>query len=152
MQGTRISSWLLALTAACVVALAPRMVRCAAPELPARAVAFCEIVSHPDRYDHSRVAFTTSIVSDGIENTALLDPSCPKRGMALVVSPDVKRSTGFQKIWAGIYRTGYIGTLDKRITARFSGTFLYTPANTPARTLVLDSVSQVNVVVRQHQP
>jgi len=152
MLGIRTNSLLLAFAVACVVALLPRMARCAAPELTAREVAFCEIVNHPHRYDHSRVAFTASIASDGIEHTALLDPACSKRGKALVVESRVERSTGYQKIWAGIYRTGYIGTLDKHITAHFSGTFLYTPNKIPVRTLVADSVSQVHVVTRQHQP
>ena len=71
--------------------------------------------------------------------------------MALVVTPVVERSAGFQQIWAGIYRTGYIGTLNKSITARFTGTFLYTPHKVPVLTLVLDSVSQVKVVVQKHR-
>jgi hypothetical protein len=151
MLGIRTSSFILPLAVTCVVALQPRTARCAAPEPSAREVAFCEVVSHPDRYDHSMVAFTASVASDGIEHTALFDPACRKRGMALVVRSSVERSTGYQKIWAGIYRTGYIGTLDKHITAHFTGTFLYTPNKSTVRTIVVDSVSQVSVVVQQHQ-
>src|SRR5690349_6204917 len=125
MRSTYTNSLLLVAAVVCVVTLLPRTARCAAPDLPAREVAFCEVVSHPVRYDHSRVAFTAYVASDGIEHTALLDASCPKRGMALVVGPSVERSAGYKKVWAGIYRMGYIGTLDKHITAHFSGTFLY---------------------------
>lgn len=152
MRSTYTNTLPLVAAVACVMTLLPRMARCAVPDLPAREVAFCEVVSHPDRYDHSRVAFTTSVASDGIERMTLLDASCPKRGMALVIGPSVERSAGYKKVWAGIYRIGYIGTLDKHITAHFTGTFLYTPNKVPVRTIVLNSVGQVNVAMQQHQP
>lgn len=130
-----------------ILSLAACQLGCAAPIKPVKQLSLCEIASHPAQYNDTVVEFRASVGSDGIEHTGVSDPSCPTLGAALYIPERVAASPGIAQIENAIYRTGYIGTIGKHISALVRGTFVYTPGKQPARALVLMAASEVTVRV-----
>jgi hypothetical protein len=83
----------------------------------------CAIADHLEDFIGKRVSFSATVMSDGLERTILVnvDGSRCKRGMVPVGAADDPRSKeATNKLSRAIF-TGHPGTLDKRITAVFTG-------------------------------
>lgn len=94
------------------------------PEAATRpiAVTICELSANPTNFDGKLVIFKAGFESDGIERSLLIDKSCPDKTGPLPYVPD--GSPGAKAfddaIWIGVPIT-----LDRTITATFTGVFHY---------------------------
>ncbi len=89
-----------------------------------KAVTICELNADPTSFDGKLVVFKAEFESDGIERSLLIDKSCPDKTGPLPYVPD--GSPGAKAFNDAIW-IGQPGTLDKRITAKFTGIFHYIP-------------------------
>lgn len=89
---------------------------------------FREVMNNPDRFDHRMVRFRARYESDGLEYSDLTHPSCPSRGISPAETSQIPRASkhAFDK---AIY-SGY-GTIDREISATFTGVFIAHPQPGP---------------------
>jgi len=81
----------------------------------------CELSNKPIAFDGKMVRFHAQFESDGIERSVLIDSECPQ-GAVLPYMAD--HASGNKSLDEAI-ATGHPGTLDKSITATFTGLFHY---------------------------
>ncbi len=83
-------------------------------------VTVCKLMAIPQDFDGKLVRFKANFESDGIERSLLLDETC--QGGIL---PYVPSGTPGEGAFNDAIYTGHPGTLDKTITATFTGVFHY---------------------------
>lgn len=120
------------------------------PAMPIDATV-CEIIDRPEKYDGKLVRFKADFESDGIEHSVLVDPACKDHGVVPYDGPQLAPAEKAE-LERAIY-TGRPGTLDKHISATFTGTFRWDAGHHQtsafpqiARSIVLSSVSNLVVV------
>jgi hypothetical protein len=86
------------------------------------AVTICELNANPTTFDGKLIIFKAEFESDGIERSLLIDKSCPDKTGPLPYVPDGSPGA---KAFDDAIETGRPGTLDKTITATFTGIFHY---------------------------
>lgn len=128
-----------------VTLVLPAVASCATTGAHSNATGLCVLASNGVKFDHAIVSFNAVIESDGIEHTALTDDACPGKGIALSITDKASMRPTVKSLLDAIFRQGRIGTMGKHVTATVSGLFLFTPEKIPKRTLVLESVSNLNV-------
>ena len=83
----------------------------------------CDVVASPAAFNEKLITFTATFESDGIERSLLLGKTCPTKGGMLPYV--LEGAPGAKAFDDALYGTGQPGTLDKTITATFTGTFHY---------------------------
>lgn len=91
----------------------------AAKEITAIDVTVCRVVAHPERFSGKRVRIRASVLSDGLERTALIDPRC-KLGIVPQIPSEVRGRPDIQAFEDAIFGPNP-GTSTKRIAAVFTG-------------------------------
>jgi hypothetical protein len=81
----------------------------------------CHVVAGCRQFNGKRLLFRASVISDGFEYTALVDPNC-KTGISPFTSADVDEHEDI-KAFDDALSKGRPGTRDKDIEATFIGTF-----------------------------
>jgi hypothetical protein len=96
----------------------------------------CEIVEDPLRFVGNRVRFSARFVSDGIEHSVLMDPSCG-RGIEPFVPDEIERHPDLEALDRALGQ-GMRGTIDKRIVATFTGRFVLRDSHSSRLRFVLN--------------
>ena len=120
------------------------LVRPAPPSTPATV---CSIANAPALHANREIRIHAAILSDGIEHILLVDESCPRVGIVPVFSA-VDEQTGGAALIRAI-SAGQPGTVDKAVSATFTGVFMWKEPNYPDLALRLTSVSDI---VTEHSP
>lgn len=87
----------------------------------------CAIVANPARFDGKDVRFIADFRSDGVHTSLLVDPSCPDVGIAPFESSSLP--TAEKEHFDRAIYSGAAGTLDKHISAVFSGRYQWDAAH-----------------------
>src|SRR5262249_37947461 len=82
----------------------------------------CELVSKCSQSDATRVAFRAEFISDGLEHSALVDPTKCSQGIQPWTSEAVDDHPDIKALDAALAQ-GYRGTSDKQIVATFTGRY-----------------------------
>jgi len=77
--------------------------------------------------------------------TVVTDPQCSNAGFAVKAPKPFVGESEFYKA----LETGHPGTLDKIITGRFIGRFVWNPNRMPKRALVLIEVSDLHLTMKR---
>jgi hypothetical protein len=104
----------------------------------------CVVAAEPSKFEGKLLEITAQFESDGIERTVLIDQNCKNYGIA----PLSPRHYISESALTDALHKGYPGTLDKTITGTFIGTFNSYPGKIPNRTLSLQEVRNVTVVMK----
>jgi len=133
----------IALSLACLIGL------CFAPVLPADPQAgarkpvettITHLIESGAKFNGKRVRIPASFHTDGIERSVLLEPNCGSktppladapqcgRGVAPVDSDKAKNDPGNADLDRALAQSGRAGTMDKHITAEFTGIFRCVPS------------------------
>lgn len=109
---------------------------------PVIANTICEVLRTPEEFADKCIRVPARFLSDGIEHSVLVDESCSKMGLAPWAT---EKET--EKLDEAIAQPGKgLGTLDRRITARFTGRFVWRPhATRDARVLEINAVSNLRI-------
>jgi hypothetical protein len=110
---------------------------------------FCEIVQHSGRFDGKPVRFRASVVSDGIDHTALADPKCGSRTVVPRISEEASDRSDIQQFRDAIFLQKPRGTAFKRVSATFTGVFRL-DGKVPV--LQVEKVQELMVTPREEQP
>jgi hypothetical protein len=110
---------------------------------------FCEIVLHGERFDGRTVRFRASVVSDGIDHTALADPKCGTRTIIPRISEEASDRTDIQKFRDAVFLEKPRGTAFKQVSATFTGTFT---VDGKVRVLQVEKVEELTVTHREAKP
>ena len=118
------------------------------------ATTICEVAMHPDDFLRRTISFDEIVESDGIERTVLIDEqdqSCD-RGIVPLGDSKNRQSIAAWKTLRDALATGNPGTLDKRISGRFTGVLsLGKPEDfghskgTEVLTLTIESIQNLRV-------
>jgi hypothetical protein len=108
-------------------------------------VALCAVARNPVQYDGKLISMIAQYDSDGFEHEGLSDPACKDTGLALLVPRDAKGMADLQSALLG----GLPGTLDKIITATFTGVFRWEPKKTPFGLLNVKEMKDFTVQSKQ---
>jgi hypothetical protein len=103
----------------------------------------CSLVENPSAFANVVVVVTADVETDVRHFVLLVDPRCPGRGVALRFPSEPPERKDLAALRDLIF--GPAGRAS-RIRARFSGTFQWTPAETPSRTLLLESYDGLHVL------
>lgn len=111
----------------------------------------CSLVAHPKQFQNQLVRVTAQVESAVIEGgTWLQDASCEPNGVELVVPDYIRKHPeehpDFKALDDAIRRQGNIGTVNKKITATFTGIFTASKKR-PKRTLTLEKIENLSVQV-----
>jgi len=82
----------------------------------------CEVVGDALRFVGERVRFSARFVSDGRHGSVLIDSNCG-RGIEPFVADEVEQHPDIQALDRALGK-GMLGTMDRRITATFTGRFV----------------------------
>lgn len=104
----------------------------------------CALTAHPKYFANKTVRVRARVVSS-VEGTALFADSCEPRGVALWVPKDARENHDQKALDDAIFRKGYVGTVGKKITATFTGQFLWRPRKHPRRVLMAEKVEDLRV-------
>ncbi|WP_263368460.1 hypothetical protein [Edaphobacter bradus] len=104
----------------------------------------CAVSSEPSKFEGRLLEIRAQFESDGIERSVLTDKDCINFGIA-PLSP--KRYVGESALTKALSK-GHPGTLDKTIIGTFIGKFSWHPDQIPNRTLSLQEVRNVSVVMK----
>jgi hypothetical protein len=107
----------------------------------------CKIVAHSQRFDGRRVRFHASFVGDGIEHAVLVSSGC-KLGIVPYLPTSEKLPNDLDAFERAIY-VSKPGTIDKRITAVFTGVFRWKPPK--GRTLDVEQIAELRVTPVQNK-
>ncbi len=110
----------------------------------------CALVAHPKDFNKRTVRVRAQVVSS-VEGTALFADSCRSQGVALWVAKDVRENPDQKALDDAIFRQGYVGTVGKKITAVFTGQFLWHPREHPRRVLMVQTVEDLKVEVTERE-
>src|SRR5262249_16052265 len=103
----------------------------------------CTLVARPKDFNKKTVRVRAQVES-GVEAIALVADSCTK-GIALRVAKGARDSPDQKALDDAIFRQGYVGTVGKKITAVFTGQFLWQRRGHPKRVLVAQKVEDLKV-------
>jgi hypothetical protein len=115
----------------------------------------CDLIASPAAFNGKLVRFTAQFESDGIERSILLGETCPQKGGLMPYVVD--GATGAKAFDDAIY-LGHPGTLDKTITATFTGTFhylakpemcMFASQEACRRTFAITDISNLVLVMKQ---
>jgi hypothetical protein len=101
-------------------ALVPLQLHAQTDSLP---TSICEIREHPEKFVGKRIAVQAGVLSDGIERTVLVEnrENACQGGIVPISDPKLPQSkAAMNKLRKAIF-TGRPGTIDKKITALFTG-------------------------------
>jgi hypothetical protein len=120
--------------------------RCeAADDEPALATTICTVIRKPLLFDGKRIRFAAEFVSDGMDNSVLVDHRC-KLGITPFDAQTHQTQSELDALDHAL-ETGMAGTLDKRLTAVFVGVFAYrSAANKQQRILYIERVINLRVL------
>jgi len=109
---------------------------------PIIAATICDVLRTPDVFADKCIRVPGRFLSDGIEHSVLIDESCSKMGLAPWATEKVT-----EKLDEAMVQPGKgPGTLDRRITALFTGRFVWRPkATRDARVLEISAVSNLKI-------
>jgi hypothetical protein len=163
-----LASYRTALWLACLIEL------CFAPELPADPQArarkpvettVTQLIKSGAKFNGKRVRFPASFHADGIERSVLLEPNCGSktppqaapqcsRGLAPVDSDKAESDPGNADLDRALAQSGRAGTMDKHITAEFTGTFRCVPSCATPKyfSLEIERVENLKVEMRDLKP
>lgn len=104
----------------CVVLVPPRHGLAQSDSLR---TSFCEVRQHPERFIGKRVSFHARVLSDGIERTVLVNEveNVCQGGIVPITDAASAASKVADEKLVDALSTGGPGTLDKEITATFTG-------------------------------
>ena len=113
------------------------------------ATTFCEIVRYSDRFDGRSVRFRASVVSDGIDHTALADPKCGPRTIIPRISEEASDRADIQQFRDAVFLQKPRGTAFKHVSATFTGTFTW---DGKVRVLQVEKIEALTVTPRDPKP
>ena len=156
------------LSLACLIGL------CFAPELPADPQAgarkpvettITQLIESGPKFNGKRVRILASFHTDGIERTVLLEPNCGSktpppgapqcsRGVSPVDSDKAESDPGNADLDRALAQSGRAGTMDKHITAKFTGIFRCVPfcASPKYFSLEIERVENLKVEMKDLKP
>jgi hypothetical protein len=125
---------------------------CSDPHETPVSATVCSIVAAPASFNGKVVHVRASIQSDGMHSSRLTDASC--RGMSIPITWEAAdRSERLRALIDTLFsKAEHPGTLDKEITASFTGVFRWRKSEQPSRSIVLLDVSDVTVEPRPDSP
>jgi len=107
---------------------------------PVISTTICDVLRIPELFADKCIRAPGRFLSDGFEHSVIIDESCSKIGL-------IPWATGkeTQKLDEAIFQPGKgPGTFDRRITAQFTGRFVWRPdAKRDARVLEISEVSHL---------
>jgi len=114
---------------------------CKAAE-PVIATTICEVLRTPEVFADKCIRVPARFLTDGIEYSVLVDESCRKMGLDPWAT-----AKETEKLDEAIVQPGKgPGTFDRRVTARFTGRFVWRPnARRDARVLEINAVSDLKI-------
>lgn len=110
---------------------------------------FCEIVLHSERFDGRPVRFRSSVVSDGIDHTALADSKCGSRTIIPRISEEASDRSDIQQFRDAVFLQKPRGTAFKQVSATFIGFFTL---DGKLRVLQVEKVQELTVTPREAKP
>jgi hypothetical protein len=118
---------------------------------PVISTSICAIVQNPKAFDKRAVSFRATVLSDGIENTILLDSQCAGQGIAAGWTAEEYQPPGVANFIEAL-RAGRRGTADKYMVGTFTGAFFWEPGARPERRVVLTDVRELAMIPRVGAP
>jgi hypothetical protein len=100
----------------------------------------CDVVTHSVRFAAKLVRFHASLLSDGLEHAVLVDHRC-ELGIIPHIPDEFKSRPDIQAFERAV-DSGRPGTLDKRVSATFTGTFV---RNGQKRILEVEVIANVKI-------
>jgi len=116
-------------------------------EQPPAEVSLCELVSKCTQYDLKRVRVRAEFISDGLEYSALVDPSKCSKGIQPWTSKTVDQHADIKALDAALTK-GYRGTNDKQILGTFTGRYECGSASGTGGPLILQLQSVESMIVK----
>lgn len=116
------------------------------PEKPIETT-ICDIVKHPETFVGKLVRFHAIFLSDGMDRSTLRDRKC-KGGIAPRTSAEVDSHPDIKEFDRALSQ-GNMGTMDKDVTATFTGRFQCKPNCTAigGRMLEIEQISDLQVTM-----
>ena len=104
----------------------------------------CDIVKSPASFAAKCVRIAGDFDSDGFEHSVIFDSSCPQIGLEPWTSETATKKLDAAMCPADSEHCG-VGTLNRRITARFTGRFVWRPnASRDKRVLEINMIEDLN--------
>ncbi|MGN6481054.1 hypothetical protein [Luteibacter sp.] len=100
-------------------------------------VEFCDVVKEPKIYSGRHVVFTARVESDGVHGMVLVDPHCEG-----AMDIDITNAGNATDRLNDVVMSGSPGTLDKTVTARWTGIFQRTKGRPK---LMVESIENISV-------
>jgi len=104
-------------------------------------VSVCSVAKNPAKFDHKIIEVIARFESDGTEREGLFDSDCGNAEIALLNATKVQ---GRDALNAAL-RRGFLGTVDKTITATFVGRFEWHPTWRQQTCLMPFAIKNLNV-------
>ncbi|HZK98599.1 MAG TPA: hypothetical protein VFC47_01750 [Caulobacteraceae bacterium] len=136
----------LAITAIlCLGSLGPSA---SARPLRATTISICDLVNAPERFSNQRVEVSGHVIG-GFHGLGLVDDDCDAKGISLDIEDEIVSKRDRTPLMSAAYKTGDAGADadGKRITARFVGLFKYSPLGRINRTIVVEKIRDVKLLV-----
>jgi hypothetical protein len=114
-------------------------------------VTICELISDPTKNSNKLIEVSAQVRAT-FDNLFLIDSGCPRSSLALLISNKTAKKASVRPLWAAIYRQGNIGTVGKRITATFVGTYESSEEASAVGTLKLQGIRNLKVLVDPVDP
>jgi hypothetical protein len=102
---------------------------------------FCDIVQHSEQFNGKRVRFRSSVISDGIDHTALADLKCKPR-ISPRISEEVSGHRDVQQFRDTIFVQKPRGTAYKQVSATFTGVFVW---DRVTRVIQIEEIQEITV-------
>jgi hypothetical protein len=134
------------------ILLLPATAGCQRQEPVTVDTSLCAILSAPASFDGKKVRIRSRLESDATHFTVLSDPSCKGRGIVLRAGAAKDDARVRALMDAVIHKAEHPGTLDKEVTATFTGVFRWRKAERPALRLELLDVTGVVIEPRSNSP
>jgi hypothetical protein len=162
-----------ALSLACLIGLCFAAELAADPQAPARKpveTTITQLIESRAKFNDKRVRVPASFHSDGIEFTLLREPNCGQpnrtsktppqtepqcsRGVVPVDSDKAENDPGNAELDRVLAESGRAGTMDKHITAEFTGIFRCVPSCAHAKwfKLEIERVENLKVEMKDLKP
>jgi hypothetical protein len=108
----------------------------------------CDVISHSETWNGKRVRFRASVISDGIDHTALADPKCKDRVIPRI-SEEARDRPDVARFWRSLFIDKPRGTAFKEVSATFTGTFVL---DRKVRALQVEEVRDLTVTPKKGMP
>lgn len=102
---------------------------------------FCEVVRHSETWNGKLVRIRASVISDGMDHTALADPKCSVR-ITPRISEEASDRADVQQFTRSLFIDTPRGTAFKQVSATFTGTFVW---DRRVRVLQIEQVKDLTV-------